>query len=63
MPTLNQFTQKKAVHLWPIIILRVYTGVFFAKYGSAKISDGFSGDNLERFVSSKMVPFMNFVTV
>ena len=54
MSTLNKFTQKKAVHLWPITVLRVYTGVFFDKYGFAKISGGFSGNNLEGFVSSKL---------
>ena len=54
MSTLNKFTQKKAVHLWPITVLRVYTGVFFAKYGFAKISGGFSGNNPEGFVSSKL---------
>ena len=54
MSTLNQFTQKKAVHRWPITILRVYTGVFLAKYDFAKISGGFSEDNFEGFVSSKL---------
>ena len=29
MSTLNKFTQKKAVHLWPITVLRIYVGVFF----------------------------------
>jgi len=28
---------KKTSHLWPITLLRVYTGVFFLKFGWGKI--------------------------
>lgn len=54
MSILNKFTQKKAVHLWPITVLRVYTGVFFAYYGFGKIKRGGFADSLEGFVSGKL---------
>ena len=54
MSILNKFTQKKAVHLWPITVLRVYTGVFFAYYGFGKIKRGGFAGSLKGFVSGKL---------
>jgi thiosulfate dehydrogenase [quinone] large subunit len=54
MSTLNEFTQKKTAHLWPITVLRVYTGAFFAFYGFGKIKRGGFADGLEGFVSGRL---------
>jgi thiosulfate dehydrogenase [quinone] large subunit len=47
MSSLNEFTSKKVTHLWPITLLRVYTGVFFTYYGFGKISRGGFADSME----------------
>jgi len=54
MSSLNEFTRKKTSHLWPITLLRVYTGVFFAYYGFGKIKRGGFADGLEGFVTSRL---------
>lgn len=54
MSSLNEFTRKKQAHLWPITLLRVYTGVFFAYHGSSKIKGGAFADGLEGFVITKL---------
>jgi thiosulfate dehydrogenase [quinone] large subunit len=54
MSSLNEFTQKKITHLWPITLLRVYTGVFFAFHGFGKLRRGGFADGLEGFVSGKL---------
>ncbi len=54
MSSLNEFTHKKLTHLWPITLLRVYTGVFFAYHGFGKIRRGGFADGLEGFVSGRL---------
>ena len=54
MSSLNEFTRKKSTHLWPITLLRVYTGVFFASHGFGKIQRGGFADGLEGFVSERL---------
>jgi thiosulfate dehydrogenase [quinone] large subunit len=54
MSSLNEFTQKKTVHLWPITVLRVYTGAFFAYYGFGNIKRADFADSLEGFVSGSL---------
>jgi thiosulfate dehydrogenase [quinone] large subunit len=54
MTSLDEFTRKKPTHLWPIVLLRAYTGVFFAYYGFGKISRGGFADGLERFVRGNL---------
>ena len=55
MSTLNKFTQKKSrPSLANYRTAHLCRCIFFAKYGFAKISGGFSGNNLEGFVSSKL---------
>ena len=54
MSNLNEFTHKKQAHLWPITLLRVYTGVFFAYNGFGKIRRGGFADGLEGFVSGRL---------
>lgn len=54
MFSLNEFSRKKPTHLWPITLLRVYTGVFFAFHGFGKIRRGGFADGLEGFVSGRL---------
>jgi thiosulfate dehydrogenase (quinone) large subunit len=54
MSSLNEFTQKKLTHLWPITLLRVYTGVFFAYYGFGKIKRGNFADGMEGFINGSL---------
>jgi thiosulfate dehydrogenase [quinone] large subunit len=54
MTSLDEFTRKKSTHLWPIVLLRAYTGVFFAFYGFGKISRGGFADGLEGFVRGNL---------
>lgn len=52
MSNLDDF---RSAHLstWPIVLLRVYTGVFFAYFGVRKIAGGFSGDSVVGFLASR----------
>lgn len=55
MSSLNEFGNKKVTHLWPIALLRVYTGVFFVVHGYGKLSrEGDFADGLAGFVSSRL---------
>ena len=40
MSNLNEFQSKKSSHLWPITLLRVYTGIFFLSHGFGKLRGG-----------------------
>lgn len=44
----------KAIREWPIILLRVYTGVFYAYHGFGKISRGNFADGLGGFVNMNL---------
>ena len=62
MSSLNEFTSKKITHLWPITLLRVYTGVFFAWHGYGKLSgEGSFADGLAGFVSSNLENSFGFI--
>ena len=37
---------------WPIVLLRVYTGIFFLYFGGKKVMDGFGGSNTEGFLGA-----------
>jgi thiosulfate dehydrogenase [quinone] large subunit len=50
---IDDFQSMKSLHNWPIVLLRVYTGIFFAYYGFRKIVGGFAGSNLEGFLSGR----------
>jgi thiosulfate dehydrogenase [quinone] large subunit len=61
MSSLNEFSSKKSAHLWPITLLRVYTGVFFAYYGFGKIKGGNFADGLEGFVNGRLEGSYGFI--
>ena len=54
MSSLNEFAKKKTAHLWPITLLRVYTGVFFLKYGFGKITNPNFADGMSGFVTGNL---------
>lgn len=54
MSSRNLFERKHDLNLWPITLLRVYTGVFFAWHGFRKISGGNFGEGLKGFVSGRL---------
>ncbi len=53
MSSLNEFTRRKTLHLWPITMLRVYSGLFFAYHGFGKIRSAGFGENLKGFVEGQ----------
>lgn len=46
-------TGAKTLHHWPILLLRVYTGVFFAYHGFGKISRGNFADGMLGFLNNQ----------
>lgn len=62
MSSLNEFGRKKIAHLWPITLLRVYTGVFFVSHGYSKVIRGSGfGDGLAGFVNSQLENSFGFI--
>ena len=54
MSSFDEFRTHKKPHLWPITLLRIYTGVFFLHYGFGKVRRGNFADGLEGFVSGRL---------
>ena len=46
--------QGKALHYWPIAMLRVYTGLFFLQHGFGKLRRDNFADGLSGFVNSNL---------
>ena len=61
MSSLNEFTTKKTAQLWPITLLRVYTGVFFIHYGFGKITNPDFVQGLSGFVTSNLDKCFGFM--
>jgi len=61
MSNLDEFHNKKAIHLWPISLLRVYTGVFFLKFGWGKITNPNFAEGLAGFVSGNLDKAFGFM--
>lgn len=61
MASLDEFRRSKSAHVWPITLLRVYTGVFFLYYGFGKIRNPQFGDGLAGFVSSQLENSAGFI--
>jgi thiosulfate dehydrogenase [quinone] large subunit len=61
MSSLDEFHNKKPVHIWPITLLRIYTGVFFLKYGWGKITNPNFVDGLAGFVSGNLDKAFGFM--
>lgn len=61
MSNLDDFRRKKSAHLWPITLLRVYTGVFFLYYGFGKIRNPDFAEGLAGFVGGRLEGSVAFV--
>ncbi|MBT8066287.1 MAG: DoxX family protein [Gammaproteobacteria bacterium] len=61
MSVLDEFRRRKSVHLWPITVLRVYTGVFFLYYGFGKVRNPDFDNGLAGFVSGRLENSASFI--
>ncbi|MGB5257392.1 MAG: DoxX family membrane protein [Woeseiaceae bacterium] len=61
MSRLEEFRRKKSIHLWPITLLRVYTGVFFLYYGFGKVRNPQFADGLAGFVTGRLEESAGFI--
>lgn len=61
MSSLNEFSRKKTAHLWPITLLRVYTGVFFLTHGFGKISNPNFAEGLSGFINGNLDNAVGFM--
>ena len=61
MSDLDEFRPRKSLHLWPITLLRVYTGVFFLYYGFGKVRNPQFSDGLAGFVNSQLENSVSFI--
>ncbi len=54
MSSIDEFRTSKAIRHWPLVVLRVYTGVYFLYYGLGKLrSDNFV-DGMVSFLNSQL---------
>jgi len=60
MSNLDEFRNKKTAHLWPITLLRIYTGVFFLYFGFGKIKRGNFADGMEGFLNMQLERTFDF---
>jgi len=49
----DDFQNMKTLRNWPILLLRVYTGIFFAYYGFGKIVSGSFANGMTGFLGSR----------
>ncbi len=52
MSSFDEFRSAKAIREWPIVLLRVYTGVFFLKFGWGKIMSPNFSEGVTGFLGS-----------
>lgn len=52
--------RRRGPELWPVALLRVYTGIFFAWHGFNKVRGDRFAENLERFVSERLERSFDF---
>jgi len=57
MSSLDEFRSSKAIREWPIVLLRVYTGIFFLKYGWGKVMNPEFSDGLAGFLGGQEATF------
>ena len=53
MSSLDEFRRSKVIREWPIVLLRVYTGIFFLSYGWSKITNDKFADGVAGFLGSQ----------
>ena len=54
MSSLNEFQSKKVTHLWPMTMLRVYTGIFFLYYGFGKLRRDDFAEGMAEFINGQL---------
>ena len=52
MNSLDEFRSSKTMREWPIVLLRVYTGIFFLKFGWGKFMNPNFSDGIGGFLGS-----------
>ena len=57
MSSLDEFRSSKAIREWPIVLLRVYTGIFFLKYGWGKVMNPEFSEGLAGFLGGQEATF------
>ena len=61
MSSINEFTNKKNIHHWPITLLRVYTGAIFIHNGFGKLTSPNFADGLAGFVTGNLDKCYDFM--
>ena len=61
MSNLNEFQNKKSPHLWPITLLRVYTGIFFLSHGFGKLRGGNFAEGMSGFIDGRLEDSFGFM--
>lgn len=54
------FKLRKRFQLWPVALLRIYAGIFFAWHGFGKISGGNFADSMNSFLTSRLESSFSF---
>lgn len=54
------YKSRKRYQLWPVAMLRIYTGIFFAWHGIGKISGGNFADGMNGFLTSRLESSFSF---
>jgi thiosulfate dehydrogenase [quinone] large subunit len=54
MSTIDEFRTSKAIRHWPLVLLRVYTGVYFLYYGFGKLRRDNFADGMVSFLNSQL---------
>ncbi len=54
MSTIDEFRTSKAIRHWPLVLLRVYTGVYFLYYGFGKLRRDNFADGMASFLNSQL---------
>ena len=57
MSNLDEFRSSKAIQEWPIVLLRVYTGIFFIKFGWSKIMNPNFSEGVAGFLGNQQGMF------
>ena len=60
MSSFDAFRSSKAIRHWPLVLLRVYTGVFFLIHGFGKLRRDDFADGLANFLNSQLESSFGF---
>ena len=58
--TIGDLRNSKAIRLWPIAMLRVYTGIFFLEHGFGKLRTDNYADRVASFLTSRLESCFDF---